>query len=614
MSKLGISTGTIANDGTGDSLLQGGVKINSNFSEIYNSIGDGTNINIGVGKTLITTVLSSGNVGIGSTIPTSKLDVSGNGKFSGIVTALTFSSGQVSSGVGTITTLDSTNGTITSLTGTNLNYTGVSTVGSLSIGSTEVVSSSRELKNISSLDATTIATIESAIQVAPNNFNDLQITGISTFTNGPVFVGSGTTTGTESQRLQVTGGAYVSGNLGVAHTNPTSRLDVIGDAQVSGVVTATTFNGQVNAGFGTITTLNTINLVGAALSVAGITTFRNGPVIVGSSNSTGTESQRLQVTGNAYISGEIGIGTTRPTTGGSNIGIHIDEGQINVTRTSGLNIGIFSGSTTSDLIRITQLGTGNALVVEDSTNPDATPFVVGAAGSVGIGTSNPTARLHIGPGSSSANSSPLKFSQGTNLSVVESGTIEYDGTTLYSTPNTFYGRATIPTTIYNTGAGTTGITGFTYYELFPAGNHTITLPIGTYLAKLRVRIVVTGSTVSSACSFSMRGNGNAAGSFSWGGNGAILDAGATNSFIAPTTSIGSSFSVTTASVGNPRQYIFTGEGILKITTQGSIIPSYSFGATLTSGATTLSADNYIIIQSLDTQSLSSFGPVGAGWS
>ena len=42
-------------------------------------------------------------------------------------------------------------------------------------------------------------------------------------------------------------------------------------------------------------------------------------------------------------------------------------------------------------LRITQLGTGNALVVEDSTNPDATPFVVAADGTVSIGNATPQA-------------------------------------------------------------------------------------------------------------------------------------------------------------------------------------------------------------------------------
>jgi hypothetical protein len=44
MAKLGINTGSSPNDGLGDSLLSGAIKINSNFNEIYNAIGNGTSI------------------------------------------------------------------------------------------------------------------------------------------------------------------------------------------------------------------------------------------------------------------------------------------------------------------------------------------------------------------------------------------------------------------------------------------------------------------------------------------------------------------------------------------------------------------------------------------
>ena len=46
MPRIGISTGTIANDGTGTTLKNAGYSINSNFEELYNFLGDGTNINI----------------------------------------------------------------------------------------------------------------------------------------------------------------------------------------------------------------------------------------------------------------------------------------------------------------------------------------------------------------------------------------------------------------------------------------------------------------------------------------------------------------------------------------------------------------------------------------
>jgi hypothetical protein len=44
MSKQGISTGSAPNDGTGDTLLAGTIKINDNFNEIYDIFGDGTNL------------------------------------------------------------------------------------------------------------------------------------------------------------------------------------------------------------------------------------------------------------------------------------------------------------------------------------------------------------------------------------------------------------------------------------------------------------------------------------------------------------------------------------------------------------------------------------------
>ena len=46
---------------------------------------------------------------------------------------------------------------------------------------------------------------------------------------------------------------------------------------------------------------------------------------------------------------------------------------------------IISGSSSGDMLRITQTGAGNALLVEDSTNPDSTPFVINSNGNVGIG-------------------------------------------------------------------------------------------------------------------------------------------------------------------------------------------------------------------------------------
>jgi hypothetical protein len=52
---------------------------------------------------------------------------------------------------------------------------------------------------------------------------------------------------------------------------------------------------------------------------------------------------------------------------------------------SGISVDLNNTSSTAAAVRITNLGTGDCLKVEDSVTPDATPFVINAAGRVGIG-------------------------------------------------------------------------------------------------------------------------------------------------------------------------------------------------------------------------------------
>jgi hypothetical protein len=55
---------------------------------------------------------------------------------------------------------------------------------------------------------------------------------------------------------------------------------------------------------------------------------------------------------------------------------------------------VVSVNSSTTALRVTQTGSGNALVVEDSANPDATPFVVNTNGRVGIGVADPSFPLH----------------------------------------------------------------------------------------------------------------------------------------------------------------------------------------------------------------------------
>ena len=99
---------------------------------------------------------------------------------------------------------------------------------SVVVGSAVTLSSSGiQVSGISTLGVTSATNLTS---------QQLNVSGISTFVNGPILVGTGTSTGTASQPLQVTGGAYVSGNLGVGTTTPAYPLQVQGNARVTGAI------------------------------------------------------------------------------------------------------------------------------------------------------------------------------------------------------------------------------------------------------------------------------------------------------------------------------------------------------------------------------------------
>ena len=344
-----------------------------------------------VSTNLILADVTTRKVGIGTTVPQYTLHVNG-----GIgVTNLYVS------GIATITT-----GIVTNLTSTNLNVTGIGTIVTGNI--TNLTSTNLNVTGIA-----TIATLN-ATGIAVTNFtvyNNLSVGGISTFTNGPVLIGSGTSTGTASQRLQVTGGTYVSGNLGIGSTNPTSALFVVGDARVTGVITATTFSGNVNAGVGTITTLGSTsgtitNLTGTATTigtvkiVSGIITATSGVVTYYGDGTylTGTASspnlQAVLNTGNTSTIGFSITGVSTLTTLNSTSGT--------ITNISGTNLNYSGIGTITNLsgvnINVTGVVTATSFVGSGAnlTGIANTANIVSTA--ITTGTLNVTTSAVIGTG------------------------------------------------------------------------------------------------------------------------------------------------------------------------------------------------------------------------
>lgn len=144
----------------------------------------------------------------------------------------------------------------------------------------------------------------------------------------------------ENMRIEYTG------NVGIGTASPSALLDVAGAVNIA--------LSSANSGL-------TITQTGSG----------NALVVEDSAN---PDSTPFVIT----TTGEVGIGVAAPTT-------KLDvAGAVNI-----------SVSSANNGLTITQTGAGNALVVEDSTSPDSSPFVVSATGNVGIGNGTPAAKLDV---------------------------------------------------------------------------------------------------------------------------------------------------------------------------------------------------------------------------
>lgn len=136
--------------------------------------------------------------------------------------------------------------------------------GSVGIASTEVISSAFQLKNILSVDSTTLSTLETALAIGPNDFTSLNVSGISTLT-GNVFASSNlsvTSNLNVGGAASITGSAFITGDL----TSRNFRSSGISSSYI-GFTTYLSGTNLNYAGVGTIATL---------ISTAGTVTYLNG--------------------------------------------------------------------------------------------------------------------------------------------------------------------------------------------------------------------------------------------------------------------------------------------------------------------------------------------------
>jgi hypothetical protein len=175
-----------------------------------------------------------------STIFGRQLSISGVSTFVGIITSQTtlFANNLSVAGLSTFVGITTNQSTIF---GRQLNISGVSTFIGITTSNSTIFAT--QLSVVGPSTFVGLVTVSNDLYVNRN----LYVTGISTFRNGPVIVGSATSSGTADQKLQITGGAYVSGSVGVGTTNPRETLDVIGTVGVQASGSANRFEIQHNA-------------------------------------------------------------------------------------------------------------------------------------------------------------------------------------------------------------------------------------------------------------------------------------------------------------------------------------------------------------------------------
>lgn len=170
--------------------------------------------------------------------------------------------------------------------------------------------------------------------------------------------------------------AFTAGYLKADADNPFTTVATIPNTDITGLGSMSTQNANsVTISGGSVTGV-TLSSSSAVLSGGSI----NGMSIGATTPSTGVFTD-LTVSGTFLINGNLVIGDSSA-----------DTLTINSTVLPGV---VISGSSASAALRVTQTGAGDAILVEDSSNPDSSPFVVKADGRVGIGEDAPSFNLQV---------------------------------------------------------------------------------------------------------------------------------------------------------------------------------------------------------------------------
>lgn len=278
MARLGIYTGTAPDAGDGDNLLDGAVKINSNFSEVYTLLGDGTNLLAGI----VTSIVAGNNINVSGATGQVTISAGAGG---------TWANYDTNTGISTTKKVRIQN---------NLEVTGVCTATSFYGAGTNlsgIVTSIVAGTNVTISGATGQVTINASGGGGGTGYFEQNATGIHTLSN----VGIGTTTA--SSVLTVSGNTSITGILtatSLIKSGGTSSQFLKADGSVdSNTYLTTTGNGSTLSGIVTALTAGT----GISINQVG-----------GNATITNSEIYWESLSAGINTTANVGLGTTNPQT------------------------------------------------------------------------------------------------------------------------------------------------------------------------------------------------------------------------------------------------------------------------------------------------------------